>query len=84
MWYNNAIHSLHSLLFKYIIKDGSAVLLEINGKVNFDWQGSQFEGIIEKEYENAVLVTVVNPTSELKDKYLSRLVVSKKICQVLV
>ncbi|HCM89358.1 MULTISPECIES: DUF2187 domain-containing protein [Vagococcus] len=58
--------------------------MEINSKVNFDWQGSQFEGIIEKEYENSVLIAVVNPTTELKEKYLSRLVVSKKICQILV
>lgn len=55
--------------------------MEINSKVNFDWQGSQFEGIIEKEYENSVLLAVVNPTSELKEKYLGRLVVSKKTCQ---
>lgn len=58
--------------------------MEINSKVNFDWQGSQLEGIIEKEYENSVLVSVLNPTSEVKEKYLGRVVVSKKTCQPLI
>lgn len=61
-----------------------ALTMEVNSKVNFDWQGSQFEGIIEKEYENSVLVSVLNPTSEVKEKYLGRVVVSKKTCQPLI
>lgn len=52
--------------------------MEINNTVTFNWQGSQFEGTIEKEYENSVLISVINPSAEIKDKYLSRLVVSKK------
>lgn len=52
--------------------------MEINSTVTFDWQGSKFEGTIEKEYENAVLISVINPSLEIKDKYLGRLVVSKK------
>lgn len=52
--------------------------METTSKVLFDWQGSQFEGTIEKEYENAVLIKVLNPNIELQDKYLGRIVVSKK------
>lgn len=52
--------------------------MEINSIVSFDWQGSKFEGTIEKEYENSVLISVLNPSTEIKDKYLSRLIISKK------
>ncbi|MBO0477356.1 DUF2187 domain-containing protein [Vagococcus sp. DIV0080] len=52
--------------------------MEINSTVTFDWQGTQFEGTIEKEYENSVLISVINPSLEIKDKYLGRLIVSKK------
>lgn len=58
--------------------------MEINSKVNFDWQGSQFEGIIEKEYENSFLINVTNPNFEITDKYLGRIVISKKTCYPLV
>ncbi len=56
----------------------------INSKVNFEWQGSQFEGIIEKEYDNSFLISVSNPNFEIKDKYLGRMVISKKTCYPLV
>jgi hypothetical protein len=52
--------------------------LELNSTVTFDWEGTQIEGTIEKEYENSVLISVINPSMEIKDKYLGRLVVSKK------
>lgn len=52
--------------------------MELNSTVTFDWEGTQFEGTIEKEYENSVLISVINPSIEIKDKYLGRLVVSKK------
>ena len=52
--------------------------MEINSTIVFDWQGTQFEGTVDKEYENSVLVTVINPSFEIKDKYLGRLIVSKK------
>ena len=52
--------------------------MEINSTVTFDWQGSQFEGTIEKEYENSVLISVSNPSAEITDKYLGRLIISKK------
>jgi len=52
--------------------------LEINTTVSFDWRGSQFEGIIEKEYENSYLIEVLNPSTEITDKYLGRLIISKK------
>jgi len=46
--------------------------------VAFTWQGGSYEGIIEKEYENSVLIEVDNPDGELRDKYLGRIIVSKK------
>lgn len=52
--------------------------MDTKEKVFFKWQGGRYEGIIEKEYENSVLIEVNNPDDELKDKYLSRIVVSKK------
>lgn len=56
--------------------------MELNSTVTFDWEGTQFEGTIEKEYENSVLISVINPSMEIKDKYLGRLVVSKKVFQL--
>lgn len=53
--------------------------MEIESKVIFEWQGAEFEGLIEKEYENAVLIEVSNPDEELSEKYLGRVVVSKKL-----
>lgn len=53
-------------------------------RVTFIWNEQPFEGIIEKVYENAVLIVVNNPSDELADKYLGRVVVSKKQCTALV
>ncbi|MGO3731687.1 MAG: DUF2187 domain-containing protein [Vagococcus sp.] len=51
-----------------------------DSKVHFDWQGSEFEGTIEKEYENSFLINVTNPNFELKEKYMGRIIISKKVC----
>ncbi|MGO2082825.1 DUF2187 domain-containing protein [Vagococcus sp.] len=56
--------------------------MQKENKIQFDWQGQQFEGFIEKEYEHSFLISVSNPNSELLDKYLGRVVVSKKACQL--
>ena len=54
------------------------ISMDTKEKVFFKWQGSRYEGVIEKEYDNSVLIEVNNPDEELKDKYLGRIVVSKK------
>ncbi|APB30876.1 MULTISPECIES: DUF2187 domain-containing protein [Vagococcus] len=52
--------------------------MDTQEKVFFKWQGSNYEGVIEKEYDNSVLIDVNNPDEELKEKYLGRIVISKK------
>ena len=58
--------------------------MEETSRVTFMWNEQPFEGTIEKVYENAVLIVVNNPNDELVDKYLGRVVVSKKQCTALV
>ncbi|MBR8700092.1 DUF2187 domain-containing protein [Enterococcus casseliflavus] len=41
----------------------------------------KYQGIIEREYENSVLVQVTDPSAEMLDKFTNRMIVSKKICQ---
>ncbi|RSU12491.1 DUF2187 domain-containing protein [Vagococcus acidifermentans] len=55
----------------------------INRKLTFSWEDKTYEGFIEKEYENSYLIDVTNPSEEMADKYLGRLVVSKKNCQLI-
>ncbi|RST98721.1 DUF2187 domain-containing protein [Vagococcus vulneris] len=52
-------------------------------KTVFKWQNEEFKGTIEKEYENSFLISVSNPNEELRDKYLNRIVISKKECLVI-
>ncbi|AQP53433.1 DUF2187 domain-containing protein [Vagococcus penaei] len=54
----------------------------VESKILFKWQNEEFEGNIEKEYDHSYLISVANPNEELRDKYLSRIVISKKACQL--
>ncbi|MFD1900018.1 hypothetical protein GQR36_08065 [Enterococcus termitis] len=38
-------------------------------------------GYVEKEYENAYLVVVSDPSPDMEEKYTNRMVISKKDCQ---
>ncbi|MGX7013046.1 DUF2187 domain-containing protein [Vagococcus silagei] len=58
--------------------------MQEENRIQFDWQGQQFEGFIEKEYDHSVLVNVSNPNAELQDKYLGRIVISKKSYQSII
>lgn len=48
--------------------------------IQFVWENMEFDGQIEKEYENSYLVTVTNPSDEIRTKYNNRMVISKKKC----
>lgn len=49
-----------------------------NQNVQFIWHENHYNGKVEREYENAILVVVADPCIEIKEKYHGRLVVSKK------
>ncbi|BAK21427.1 hypothetical protein MPTP_0968 [Melissococcus plutonius ATCC 35311] len=49
-------------------------------KVNFTWEKTDYNGYIEKEYENSYLVVVNNPSPDMEEKYTNRIIVSKKSC----
>lgn len=52
-------------------------------KVSFNWEKSNHVGYIEKEYENSYLVVVDDPSSDMKEKYTNRMIISKKECTIL-
>lgn len=68
-------HLYYLVIVKRLRSESS---METNSNVLFDWQGNQYQGIISKEYDNSVLIEVCNPDVELKDKYLGRIIISKK------
>lgn len=55
--------------------------MTIDSTIFFTWEGKKYQGIIEREYENSVLVQVTDPSAEMLDKFTNRMIVSKKICQ---
>ncbi|MBM7707978.1 DUF2187 domain-containing protein [Enterococcus lemanii] len=55
--------------------------MEAQTKVIFKWNNYTYFGIIEREYENSVLVQVNEPSAEMMEKYNGRMVISKKICE---
>lgn len=62
-----------------IIQRGGIVLFQ-KKQIKFDWEKEHYTGYVEKEYENAYLVVVLNPSSDMKDKYTDRMIISKKKC----
>lgn len=50
-------------------------------RISFNWDKGSYVGYIEKEYENAYLVVVSDPSPDMEEKYTNRMVVSKKECQ---
>ncbi|MGX7351144.1 hypothetical protein RU97_GL000144 [Enterococcus canis] len=49
--------------------------------VSFSWEDQEYQGIIEKEYENAYLLEVIAPSDEMYEKFTNRMIVSKKECR---
>ncbi|MBL1230334.1 hypothetical protein IW492_13945 [Enterococcus sp. BWB1-3] len=52
-------------------------------KVSFTWEKDNHVGYVEKEYENSYLVVVNDPSSDMKEKYTNRMVISKKECTMI-
>ncbi|MGX7244306.1 hypothetical protein ACWOC1_05600 [Enterococcus quebecensis] len=50
-------------------------------RISFSWEKSSYMGYVEKEYENAYLVVVSDPSPDMEEKYTNRMVISKKDCQ---
>lgn len=50
-------------------------------QISFNWEKSDYMGFVEKEYENAYLVVVSDPSPDMEEKYTNRMVISKKDCQ---
>lgn len=57
--------------------------METKTNVTFKWENLTLSGFIEREYENSFLVQINEPSKEIMDKYSGRMVVSKKICDLL-
>ncbi len=57
--------------------------MEAQTKVIFTWNNFTYWGIIEREYENSVLVQVNDPSDEILEKYNGRMVISKKVCSAI-
>ena len=55
--------------------------MTIDSTIFITGDGKKYQGIIEREYENSVLVQVTDPSAEMLDKFTNRMIVSKKICQ---
>lgn len=47
-------------------------------KINFNWEKKDYMGYIEKEYINSYLITVINPSPTMEEKYANRMIISKK------
>lgn len=50
-------------------------------RISFTWEKCNYMGYIEKEYENAYLIVVSDPSPDMEEKYTNRMVISKKECQ---
>ncbi|WP_086313456.1 hypothetical protein A5821_000959 [Enterococcus sp. 7F3_DIV0205] len=50
-------------------------------RISFSWDKSSYQGYVEKEYENAYLVVVSDPSPDMEEKYTNRMVISKKDCK---
>lgn len=50
--------------------------------VYFSWNEHDYQGYVEKEYDNSYLIVVQNPCSEITSKFMDRMIISKKLCTV--
>lgn len=58
--------------------------MNFKANVIFKWKDQSFKGWIEQEYQNSFLINVLEPsTSEIKDKFANRLIISKKQCKAI-
>lgn len=58
--------------------------METKPNVRFTWRDQTFKGQIEREYQNALLINVLEPyDEEIAEKFANRMVVSKKACEVI-
>lgn len=48
--------------------------------IQFTWEGQTYTGKIEREYENSFLVEVSEPSEEMREKFNTRMIISKKAC----
>ncbi|OTN76706.1 hypothetical protein A5886_001784 [Enterococcus sp. 8G7_MSG3316] len=55
--------------------------MTVDSTIFFTWEGKTYEAVIEREYENSVLVQVNKPSTEMLEKFTNRMIVSKKNCQ---
>ncbi|HCE13490.1 MULTISPECIES: hypothetical protein [unclassified Enterococcus] len=55
--------------------------MTIDSTIFFTWEGKTYEAVVEREYENSVLVQVNEPSSEMLEKFTNRMIISKKKCQ---
>ncbi|MHC5267996.1 DUF2187 domain-containing protein [Enterococcus sp. LJL98] len=58
--------------------------IELQTNVTFTWEEIRLFGAIEKEYENSFLIQIIDPSKDIMEKYNGRMVVSKKICEMIV
>lgn len=57
-------------------------MMEQKTNVSFKWHDQTFKGQVEREYQNAFLINVIEPyDKEIVEKYANRVVVSKKVCR---
>ena len=54
--------------------------MEQEKMIRFSWEKNSYMGFVEKEYENAYLVVVSDPSPDMKEKYTNRMIISKKDC----
>lgn len=58
--------------------------MEVKANVRFTWHEQTFKGQVEREYQNALLINVLEPyDEELAEKFANRVVVSKKACELI-
>ncbi|MBP2099308.1 hypothetical protein [Enterococcus rivorum] len=50
-------------------------------QISFRFEKENYQGYVEKEYENSYLVVVSDPTPDMKEKYTDRMIISKKNCE---
>ena len=56
--------------------------MEAKENVIFKWHEQTFKGQVEREYQNAFLINVIEPyDKEIAEKFATRVVVSKKACR---
>ncbi|MGX7420389.1 hypothetical protein ACWOFR_16480 [Carnobacterium gallinarum] len=57
--------------------------MEYADQIVFTVEDKEFEGYIEKVYENSFLIVVLNSDKALEEKYHGKLIVRKNDCRLL-